>query len=192
MKKLLIKNIDLKDKTIKALSIWLDLKIPKDIENWTVDDALLTLSLKIQRDLIFKRCDACPNDLMTWRQNISKAITETTDKFNDPQRLLPYGYDVNDQMLSYIEDWTEYETYAERWGGSTKDIGVVALGDEGFAKTPKGLEEYEKELMFRRAKFQAKKELEAEQKEEKERLEIERKAKKEVIIPFKKYRADAE
>ena len=188
MKKLQIKNIELKDKAITRLSIWLNLKLPKDIEDWTVDDQLLVLSLKIQRDLIFKRCNVCPNDLMAWRQNISKAITETTDKYEDAERLVPYGFDIEDEILTYLEGSINYETYAEKWGGSTKDIGVVAVDDEVFAKTPKGQEDYKKAIMFQvakaEAKAEAKRELEAEQKDKQEAYQ---QAKDEVIVPFENY-----
>jgi hypothetical protein len=187
-----LQPIDLNDESIKELTIWIDMNvIDNKPENWTVDDQMLLLSLKIQKDLIFKRCDEYPHDLMGWKQTILKAVTDTTDKLESDNILS--NFRVKDQMISFFYGDKQYESYGEKWGGSTKDIGIVAVSDEDeFTRTPKGKADQEKAQMLRIAEDNALIRLKAEQEEEKERLEIERKAKKEVIIPFKKYRADAE
>jgi hypothetical protein len=185
-----LQPIDLKDKSIKDLVLKFTLNINNDKkpEDWTVDDEMMMLALFIQRELIAKRCHENANDLMTWRKTISKAVTDTTDKLEDD--VLFRSFKVQDQMLNFFANYAKYECYGEQWG--SKDITLLTSGEEGFAQTPKGKHDEEMYLMEKRAVAKAKRILEAEQEEEKERLEQERKAKKEVVIPFKKYRADAE
>jgi hypothetical protein len=180
-----LQPIDLKDKSIKDLVLYFTLNINNDQkpDDWTVDDEMLMLSLNIQRELIAKRCYENANDVMTWRQNISKAVTATTDKLADD--VLFRGFKIKDEMLYCFSDWAKYECYGEQWG--SRDITLLTSDGESYAKTPKGTHEEKMYLMEKRAVEKAKRILEAEQEEEKERLEIERKAKKEVVIPFKSY-----
>ena len=180
-----LQPIDLKDKSIKDLVLYFSLNINNDQKpkDWTVDDEMLMLSLHIQRELIGKRCYESANDVMTWRQNISKAVTATTDKLADD--VLFRGFKIKDEMLNFFSDWAKYECYGEQF--SSRELTLLTTDGEEFARTPKGKHEEEMYLMEKRAVAKAKRILEAEQEEEKERLEIERKAKKEVVIPFKSY-----
>ena len=157
-------------------------------DDWTIEDELMQLTLAIQQMLISKKYNLECN-AYEWQQKINELAYQTMNKSYDPP------CSVTDNKWQEIDN--KYQYINETFRDKENDITVTPVRAFNYPILSKeGLEKKQADIAHKRAVKEAEQKLRLEQiKEaelEQERLELEESLKKEVVIPFKKYRADAE
>ena len=182
-----IKDIDFNNKDVVSTEYYFSFTKKDRPEDWTVKDELMLLTLYIQRDLTWGATGKPIHNIMDWRQNVSKAINETLDKFTDEEIF------KNVRLKNWQEGSPAYQSYANVINLSGDKLLVFANGRDGhYVMTDEGNQDYERDKLLREAKELAKAELLAEQEHQKaiEEAEAEEQAKTEdvdIVIPFRNY-----
>jgi len=179
-----MKNIDFNNADFTAFNLKLEVCTRSD--DWTIEDELMQLSLAIQQMLIGKiynlECNA-----YEWQQKIIELASQTMNKSYDPKCI------VTNNTWGKFD--TKYDYQKDTFNIKNNYITVTPIKGINYPiLTSEGLEKKEADIAHERAVKEAETKLRLEQiKEaelEQERLELEESLKKEVVIPFKKYRAE--
>lgn len=176
------------NKNVDYTTFDLKLEVCTRSEDWTIEDELMQLTLTIQQMLISKKYNLECNTY-EWQEKIHELAFQTTNKSYDPR------CSVTNNMWGEIDNKYQYvrDTISDKENNVTVTP-VRSLNNPILSK--KGLEEREANLAHEKAVKEAERKLRIERAKkeelEQEKLELEESLKKEVVIPFKKYRADAE
>jgi len=182
-----IKDIDFNNKDVTGTEYYFSFFNKSRPEGWTMNDELMLLTLYIQKNLIWNVTGKTVYNIMDWRQNVSKAIHETVDKFEDEEIF------ENVRLKNWQESSPSYQSYADVVNIVGNQLLVFANGqDGGYVKTDEGNQAYEKDVMLEEAKELAKAEILAQQEHQKdiEEAEAKEQAKAEdvdIVIPFRNY-----